>query len=121
MREIKFRYWDGKHFQYYGWVEEFGRHYFTGIPVGLGASLDDIFKGTEQYTGLRDKNGVEIYEGDVLHYDEKEYAYNNPVFWNESLAGFFVGTEGDCSALGYETWGVVIGNIHETPELIGGK
>ena len=58
MREIKFRAWDGsKHQEMYDW------------SIIKAESFEEIIDGgiiLMQYTGLKDKNGVEIYEGDVL-------------------------------------------------------
>jgi uncharacterized phage protein (TIGR01671 family) len=75
-----------------------------------------------QYTGEKDKNGKEIYEGDIIRTQE---GYTQQVFWNDSNQGW------DCLDIDGETKGEagyliddtdeVIGNIYENPELIGGQ
>ena len=74
---------------------------------------------TQDYTGLKDKNGKEIYEGDILSGDA--YATTWEVFYNEHKSAFDVkGASGYLPAwmstftLGLE----VIGNIYENPELL---
>lgn len=84
----------------------------------------------QQYTGLHDKNGKEIYEGDVLHGreegDGETTAWTDVYFqiiYDEKLASFMtheIGIKDSswdeqiCELAGYE----VIGNIHENPELL---
>jgi uncharacterized phage protein (TIGR01671 family) len=72
MREIKFRAWDkdSKRMRYAedligpgGWVIQ-----FHGVPLEIG--IHGVFEPENvelmQYTGLEDKNGKEIYEGDIV-------------------------------------------------------
>lgn len=74
-----------------------------------------------QYTGLKDKNGVEIYEGDVIKgWRNKIYA----VAFVEKRGGYYPFAQGDgCGCCDYEVEYdpddcEVIGNIYENPELM---
>ena len=96
-RKIKFRFWcpAGKAFirdyKYNGFVDELfdEKEYDVLIP--------------QQFTGLIDKNGVEVYEGDLINFscdytvelgdrDIIEYI-NQEVYYDERFAGFFFGKE----------------------------
>lgn len=69
----------------------------------------------EQDTGLRDGNGVKIYEGDLVRYDAIDYEY----YWDEMLQGFNIrrvdGNQRIYGSASYESvkFGRVVGNIHE--------
>ena len=70
-----------------------------------------------QYTGLTDKNGRKIYEGDIVRVDEKIYI----TFWNE--CNFEIGIRNNEESMGiayvYPSDIEVIGNIFDNPELVG--
>jgi uncharacterized phage protein (TIGR01671 family) len=140
MREIKFRgkRVDGKGFAYgdliHGVNHKIGKIYILPIKGGvqpLNSGIDPIDgwevipKTVGQYTGLKDKDGKEIYEGDVckLFTDTPtEILYNNGAFGYNSYCG---GTFISFAENNWFKWVgcnsdqiTVIGNIHDNPELL---
>lgn len=126
-RVIKFRAWDGKNKEMVlAWDD--GAFFLTseGVPY-------DIFKRAKlpwklmQFTGLTDKNGKEIYEGDIL--DHLGLSYR--VGWGDEGAWIAWGitqrddprngepyTIADTMVANVSPVGEIIGNIYENPELL---
>ncbi len=122
MRQLKFRAWDklSKEMHDSFHIEANGcvifHTEFEGDVEGHLVQLDVM-----QFTGLLDRNGKEIYEGDIVHaegYQPRNYAI-------EFIEGGFCGTYPSTLPIDMNHWYPstgckveVIGNIYENPELL---
>lgn len=121
-REIKFRAWHNVD----GWCGAFSVHQSGLIDYGSGwKTPEEANMVLMQFTGLKDKNGKEIYEGDILASEGRvighieggvrgycyDVVYLNPR--HDKRWSLYASVTDD-----YEGNIVVIGNIHETPELL---
>lgn len=121
-KEIKFRVWSffDKAFHYFDIYE--------GCPHGIYGGLSEPM----QFTGLKDKNNKEIYEGDIIsiHHKIKGEYRNAEIIWSNSYLTWLAKTwyeneyfsdnlysiNLDCHKEFFEI--KLIGNIFETPELL---
>jgi len=118
-REIKFRAWNK---EYKEWLTEYE---FSISQDGDRIFLEngdcfDIPKEYEinQYTGLKDKNGKEIYEGDIVNsWADMTENYIREVIWNETGLEFKPLT-GRTLCKNNSPFLEVIGNIYENPKLL---
>ncbi len=119
MTEIKYKAWDKRRRR---WVTE----YVELRPDG-SVSLPDLTgnDGIRQpedvvivfYTGLKDKNGVEEYHGDLVRCRGKVFE----IKWDDTCAMFYLAAA-DGESFGFPLDGIeeAIGNIYENPELVAG-
>ena len=125
MREIKFRVWDKESKEMLSdvslWNDDFTSYLNEHIEY-----LQDKCE-LMQYTGLKDKNGIEIYEGDIVKIGI-DFGYGTQPLVGEVLFDkcSFVyrhKSQGDLSLFGIDSndWCEVIGNIYENPELLESK
>jgi len=113
IQTIKFKVWDKTDQKMFSWEDiknmrmEIGEGYEVGLPISEienNKTFDWL-----QYTGLHDKNGKEIYEGDIL-----DHAYGkHSVVWNT-----YRWELSDGHAILWSNRCEVIGNIYENPELL---
>lgn len=106
MRTIKFRMWSIKD----KFMDDTPVVY-KGAPCTINSDGEIVWMPQDdtvlmQFTGLLDKNGKEIYEGDVMHHDEMKA---HAIEFQEGRFGKFYIDYSLCE---------VIGNIYENPELI---
>ena len=125
-RIIKFRAWHTKAKKMFS-AEEMGKDELTlsvdgrgfvnvnGASTKLSQYITDMTP--MQFTGLKDKNGKEIFEGDILN--DSEYAQRFEVIWRNGMFSLKILNDNN-----FHRWIrdneklEIIGNIYENPELI---
>jgi uncharacterized phage protein (TIGR01671 family) len=117
MREIKFRVWDGEFMHHF----ELSDISAGGAVTGSEHGCIDLFNGERkgdimQYTGLKDKNGVEIYEGDICE-DVLNEKWQGKIYFEDAC--FYFGWESIVEPLSEVNDQLeVIGNIYKNPRLV---
>ena len=134
MREIKFRAWDKD----YSTMKRDG--YVKNVLCNFDGDYTRHFD-LMQYTGLKDRNGVEIYEGDLVEVTQGNYKWRYKIVWNDYFCEIEAKTywrnfyndddgnyvfedtftdEGEAN-LPSASKGEVIGNIYENSDLLAPK
>ncbi|BAP30158.1 TIGR01671 family protein [Chryseobacterium sp. StRB126] len=130
MKEIKFRFWDVKEFLFIPWISI------------RSANLYDYLNKNEsinpqQYIGEKDKNGVEIYDGDIFKFYVGSRALRKVIFQSGSFGVVGVTDDREKTFTEFIPFATmnqslieqgiydeinslieVVGNIHENPELL---
>ena len=124
MREILFR---GKRIDKNEWVEGDLIHLPNGIAILANGYAYVIPETVGQYTGLKDKKGKMIFEGDILidKYSNEKFGFVGVVKYNENLTKFQIVSDK------YPNYDVgvgsrrdsikILGNAYDNPELLEAK
>jgi uncharacterized phage protein (TIGR01671 family) len=131
MREILFR---GKRIDNGKWIEgDLDRGLFTNIDfisyfktIGERLSFEVFPESVSEFTGLTDKNGKKIFEGDIVidKYSKEKFGFVGTVIYNPTLTQFQIYSDKQPDYivnLGSRSQSTkVIGNIYDNPELLKG-
>lgn len=123
MKTIKFRGYNKKNSQWlYGfYLQNRGEHFVCPDEFATGKSWENYEvdpTSVGQFTGLFDKNGREIYEGDIIRHSPKSDIYYI-IEWHD--CGLIAKQIGSSSYAGITYWiniTEVIGNIYDNPEIL---
>lgn len=123
MRELKFRAWDGSQMLTEENFDFVVSDYNSIIKLDEYGWTEHWVDCVEQYTGLKDKNGKEIYEGDIVEEeidcgdDDVDGTYRYTVVWDEDTLCWSLSPQ--YGAIHEDLWETnssikIVGNIHES-------
>jgi uncharacterized phage protein (TIGR01671 family) len=131
-RQLKFRIWDKQNKKWiYEWDASHKRLAISLVGLVYHGGYDDVLPENDyviqQYTGLKDSKGVEIYEGDLIQYNQNSNydGMNFEVIWSDASFGWVLKSKtGDYLTNQITPNGPrynfleIISNVCKTPELI---
>lgn len=110
MKEFKFRAWDG--------VTMYDHDSLCHSSISLDKLLNGNFE-IMQYVGLKNKDNIEIYEGDILKaVHEIGVIKFGKYTSDDDMFGFYLDSNVGCFDITTAKIGKIIGNIYENPELL---
>lgn len=116
-RELKFRAWDGE--KLHAVMSLLGTNFCKVPKKAYPYSEEIVVKYVMQYTGIKDDNGVEVCEGDIIKLTTLNDVYYE-VYWDEYALAFLIKDNesiGDLYSVNMSEF-LVIGNIYENKNLI---
>ena len=122
MREIKFRAWDLYNECMFNVGDIDWRHCFVGeMEADHQRYLKDVI--LMQYTGLKDKNGLDIYEGDIIEEylsdsEDDNYLYSGVIVYFNTEFCLKIKNDTYIKLVNTGNNLEVIGNIYQNPELL---
>lgn len=120
MRKILFRGKTVKEQWAYGLLAHIGNTWYISNKAGVATAYEVIPSTVGQYTGLKDKNGAKIFEGDITKH-RSNYSGNDVVAVITYTDGCFLAMADKDSGFNISDKLEVIGNIHDNPELLNGE
>lgn len=125
---------NGKWVKGYLYITHIGSHEIGSYDAEINIerlTFDVIPETVGQYTGLTDKNGTKIFEGDICRFKRFNDVHVGEIVFNVTTASFIMWYQSIVGAYGEKATHQmllsvcddieVIGNIHDNPELLGGE